>query len=125
MYTIATKWIEHLKKLTRNLHILLITHNSDFNLSGGCFGTDIIQKWTKWFQIGVHGLIVGPIFAKFQCASFSHGKTSNKLQYGPNNHKHLDFREKIFEKLHASHQSWKNKCSDIIYLNVINLVIYN
>ena len=32
---------------------------------------------------------------------------------------------KIFEKLHASYQSWKNTFSDIIYLNVINLFIYN
>jgi hypothetical protein len=31
-------------------------HISDFNLSVGCFGTDIIQKCTKWSQIGVHGL---------------------------------------------------------------------
>ena len=29
---------------------------SDFNLSGGCFGTDIIQNCTKWSNIGVHGL---------------------------------------------------------------------
>ena len=43
---------------------------SDFHLSGGCFGTDIIQKCTKRFQIGVHGLTIWPIFAKFQCASF-------------------------------------------------------
>ena len=42
---------------------------SDFNLSGGCFGNDIIQKCTKWSQIGVHGLIIGQVFAKFQCAS--------------------------------------------------------
>ena len=33
-----------------------ITYNIDFSLSGGCFGTDIIQKCTKWSQIGVHGL---------------------------------------------------------------------
>ena len=43
---------------------------SDFNISGGCFGTDIIPKCTKWSQIGVHGLIIGQIFAKFKCASF-------------------------------------------------------
>ena len=29
---------------------------ADFNLSVGCSGTDIIQKCTKWSQIGVHGL---------------------------------------------------------------------
>ena len=30
--------------------------NTDFNLSPGCFGTDIIQQCTKWSNIGVHGL---------------------------------------------------------------------
>ena len=30
--------------------------HADFNLSVGCSGTDIIQKCTKWSQIGVHGL---------------------------------------------------------------------
>ena len=30
--------------------------DSDFNLSGACFGTDIIPKCTKLFQMGVHGL---------------------------------------------------------------------
>ena len=44
--------------------------HADFNLSGGRFGTDIIQKCPKWSQIGVHGLIFGQIFAKFQRASF-------------------------------------------------------
>ena len=43
---------------------------TNFNLSGGCFGTDIIQKYTKWSQLGIHGLLFGPIFAKFQCVSF-------------------------------------------------------
>ena len=45
-------------------------HAADFSLSVGCFGTDIIQKCTKWYQIGVYGLNIGQIFAKFQCASF-------------------------------------------------------
>ena len=33
--------------------------------------------------------------------------------------------ENIFEKQHASYQSWKNKWFDIIYLNLINLIIHN
>ena len=41
-----------------------------FNLSGGCFGTDIIQNCTKLSNIGVNRLISGPIFAKFHCVSF-------------------------------------------------------
>ena len=43
---------------------------ADFNLSAGCFGIDIIPKWTKWSQMGVHGLRIGQIFAKIQCTSF-------------------------------------------------------
>ena len=43
---------------------------SDFNLSGGCFGTEIIQNCMKWSNIGVHGLRLGPIEAEFQGASF-------------------------------------------------------
>ena len=36
----------------------------------------------------------------------------------------LFFRENIVEKLHASYQSWKkNKCSDIIYSNLVNLIL--
>ena len=42
---------------------------SDFNLSGDCSGTDIIQECTKWFQMRVHGLEIGQIFAKCQRAS--------------------------------------------------------
>ena len=43
---------------------------TDFNLSGGCFGTDIIQNCTKWSNMGVHGLSLGPFVAKLRCASF-------------------------------------------------------
>ena len=46
------------------------TNTKDFSLSPGCFGTDIIQKCTKWCQMGVHGLKLGQIFAKFRCESF-------------------------------------------------------
>ena len=49
----------------------LIPINADFNLGGGGFGTDIIKKYTKLFQIGVPGLKIRQIFANFQCASFS------------------------------------------------------
>ena len=65
--------------------------NSDFNLSGGCFGTDIIQNCTKWSNIGVHGLSFGPIFAKFHCASFLLRKNQKKWQYGRKEHKNVVF----------------------------------
>ena len=50
--------------------ICLNTHLTDFNLSGGCFGTEIIKNCTKWSNIAVHGLSFGPIEAEFQGASF-------------------------------------------------------
>ena len=56
--------------------------NPDFISSEGCFGTDIIQKCTKWFQIGVHGLIFWPIIAKCQCARFFMRKKVKQWQYG-------------------------------------------
>ena len=31
-------------------------HRSDFNLDGGCFGTDISSKCTKWPDLVAHGL---------------------------------------------------------------------
>ena len=42
---------------------------ADFSLSPGGFGTDIIQKCTKWCQIGVHGLNIFKFFATFHCVS--------------------------------------------------------
>ena len=51
---------------------------ADFNLSGGCFGTEIIQNFTKLSNIGVHGLRLGPIEAEFQGASFSIQKNAEK-----------------------------------------------
>ena len=83
---------------------------ADFNLSVGCFGTDIIQKCTKWSQIGVHGLKIWPIFAKFQCASFLIRKNVEKWQYGRKKTQKCSFSwKKIFEKLHGPYQSWKKQ----------------
>ena len=58
--------------------VLFRTHIADFNLSGGCFGTEIIQNYTKWSNIGVHGLSFGPIEAEFQGASFLIRKNAEK-----------------------------------------------
>ena len=100
-------------------------HFTDFNLSGGCFGTDVIQNHTKWSNIGDHGLIFGPIFAKFQCAFFN-SKKCGKWQYGQKKHKHFVFREKIFEKLHASYQSWKKQMfrCNLFEFDYSGLIIY-
>jgi hypothetical protein len=99
---------------------------SDFNLSGGCFGTDIIQKCTKWSQVGVHGLKIWPIFAKFQCASFSIRKNVEKWQYGRTKHKNVVFREKKSLRSYTGHTKvGKRKNSDIIYLNWISLINLN
>ena len=43
---------------------------ADFSLSPGYFGTEIIKNCTKWSNIGVHGLSIGPIEVEFQGASF-------------------------------------------------------
>ena len=51
---------------------------TDFNLSPGCFGTEIIKNCTKWSNIGVHGLRLGPIEAEFQGASFLIRKNAEK-----------------------------------------------
>ena len=51
---------------------------TDFNLSPGCFGTDNIQNCTKWSNIGVLGLKIGPIEAEFQGASFLIQKNAEK-----------------------------------------------
>ena len=40
---------------------------------------------------------------------FFNPKNDKKSQYGQKKQKNVDFREKIFEKLHASHQSWKKQ----------------
>ena len=83
--------------------------SADFNWCGGCFGTDIVQNCTKSSNLGVHGLIFGLSFSKFQCACFwfekmrKHDKMVEKTQTC------RFVVKKIFEKLHASYQRWKKK----------------
>ena len=52
---------------------------ADFSLSGGCFGTDIIQNCTKWSNMGLHGLSYGPFVAKLRCASSLNSKKSRTM----------------------------------------------
>ena len=54
---------------------------TDFNLSEGCFGTDIIRKYKKWSQMGVHGLKIGQAFAKIQCMSSVVRKKHKRTQH--------------------------------------------
>ena len=61
-----------------------VSLNADFKLSPGCFGTDIIQKCTKWSQMGVHGLPIGQILAKFQCACFLVRKIKKDIKHAYN-----------------------------------------
>ena len=106
--------------------ILEFLLHPDFILNGGCFGTDIIQNCTKWSNIGVHGLSYGPFVAKLRCASFLFQKNEEKWQYGPKKHKIVDFREKnLWEATCLTPTLNKNKSSDIIYSNLINLIIDN
>ena len=50
-----------------------------FKFRVGYFGRDIIQKCTKWSQMGIHGLIFRQIFAKCKGASSSIRKHSYKF----------------------------------------------
>ena len=68
-YTIFDSFWSPFASLDHIWYILIIC--ADFNLRGGCFGTEIIQRCTKWSQIEVHGLKIWPIFAKVKCAPFS------------------------------------------------------
>ena len=103
---------------------------ADFNLSGGCFGIDIIQKCTKWFQIGVHGLEIGQIFAKFQCASFLVRNYTHKIQQTSNILKY-NWNMSFFVKQQSPRsyrrhtQIGKNNLSAIIQLNEIILTKFN
>ena len=56
------------------------SNHTDFYLSPGCFGTDIIQKCTKWSQIGIHGLKIRQIFSKCACVSFLVQKKPKRLK---------------------------------------------
>ena len=76
---------------------------SNFNLSEGCFGTDIIQNCTKWSDIIIHGLSFRPIFAKFHCASFLLWKNEEKWHHGPKKHKHVVLREKTSLRSYMPH----------------------
>ena len=59
--------------------------------------------------------------------SFFYSNKCGKMTILPPQTKACRFSvEQIFEKLHASCQSWEKKLVfDIIYLNLINLIIYN
>ena len=79
-------------------------------LKRGLFWYHIIQNCTKWSNIGLHGLSLRRFGAKLRCASFLTRKNEEKWQYGPTKTKKCWFSWKqIFEKLHASHQSWKKQ----------------
>ena len=51
----------------------------------GCFGKDILQECTKWFQMGVNRLIFGQIITKLQGVSFLIRKQLKTKHGGPHN----------------------------------------
>ena len=63
-------WCMYQNKLGLSGSLITCSVRSDFNLNPGCFGTDIIQKCTKWYHVGVHGLKIGQMFPTFQCMSY-------------------------------------------------------
>ena len=86
--------IEYIKNASRNLAKLIeiisdriechgnqenVLNVPDFNLSGGCFGTDIIKKCKKWSQIGVHRLICLTNLREFSMRVFFNSKNLGKL----------------------------------------------
>ena len=107
-------------------HTVKCIHNPDFNFSGGCFGTDIIQNCTKLSNIGVHPLSFGPIVAKFHCVSCLIRNKIRKITIWSKKHKLVLFRDKKSLRSYMSHtEVEKHKCSNQIYSNSINLIIYN
>ena len=88
-------------------------------LKRGCSGTDIIQKCTKWSQIGVHGLRIGQISAKFQCAYFLIQQNVKKYKCGSTIRENVMFRQKHFEKLHGLYKNWKKQ---LIRYNLIKFI---
>ena len=103
-------------------------HHSNFNFSGGCFGTEIIQK-SKMHEMAKYRSSRADIWTnlrQFSIRFFFNSKKWETMTIWPKTKQNKSFVvKKNFEKLHASHQSWKNKCPDIIYSNWINLIIYN
>ena len=100
-------WLVLMSKLTIVFCNFIIFR---LQLKRGLFWTDIIQNCTKWSNMGVHGLSYGPFVAKLHCASFLIRKNEEKSQYGRQKTQTCCFSWKqIFEKLHASHQSWKKQ----------------
>ena len=95
---------------------------ADFNLSGGCFGTDIVQNYTKCSNIEAHGLIFWPIFAKFQCA-FCLLRKMKKHDHMAKKTQKCSFSWKNILRSYMPHTKVrKTKCSDIINWNLINLL---
>ena len=102
-----------------------IYRSADFKFSGGCFGTDIIQKCTKWFQIGVHRLICWPIFTKFTFAFFLMRTNMEKRQYGrKKNTCSVSWKNRL-QATRLIPKLEKNMFSDISYLNSISSIIYD
>ena len=98
----------------------------DFNFSVGCFGTDIIQKCTKWSQIGVHGLKIGQIFANFNARLFWFEKMWKQNDMVEKKHKHVIFCETTSLRSYTGHTKiGKTNLPDIIELDLINLVKCN
>ena len=103
----------------KSVCVVYHTNCADFSLSGGCFGTDIIQKCTTWYQIGVHGLKIWQIFTTIQFAI----RKKWKLQDGrQNKHKHVAPHEKKGEVTRAIPKYEKKS---IIKLSLVHLIKFN
>ena len=131
-YTIFFQYVCYLFAICLVLYFFLLlyfwyvwSNIADFSLSGVCFGTDIIQKYTKWFQIGVHGLKIGQIFSKLQCALFLIWKRWKNENMGEKNTYNCSFSWNKSSRSYTGHTKGVKNRKKINQLNLINVVIYN
>ena len=89
---------------------------ADFILSGGCFGTDIVPNSPNSQISEFMGWFLDQSSPNFNARLFYFEKILENDKMVEKNTNMLFFVKQIFEKLHASHQSWKKQFfSDIIY----------
>ena len=85
----------------RTIHKVYRMLQTRLQLKRGLCWYGIIQKCTKWSYIGVHGLKIGQIFAKVQCASFLIRNILKNDNMVEGNETNVVVLGKNFEKLHG------------------------
>ena len=78
-------------------------------LKRGLFWYRQYPKLHQMVKYGSSQALVWTIRRQITLRVFFIRKNEEHILYGPKKLKNVDFREKNFEKLHASHQSWKKQ----------------